>query len=203
MDTMKLKEIFRVALLIMTAMLVVVRGVESKRLLFVIDMQTNLLKPGKGGMHVDSLQTGPLIKNVNQTIHAAQSLGIPVVYILNEWTNPFVNFFTHNVCKKGSAGSGLDTRVDVVDSLFFEKSKGNSFSNAQLSDYVKRNSVKTIYVTGIMAEGCVGATTRAGLGKGFDIRLIVPAIGASSRSKLEKSLERLKRQGAKTIQKIE
>lgn len=175
----------------------------SDRVLFVIDMQTNLLMHGKGGIHVDSLQTGPLIKNVNTTIYTAQSLGIPVFYILNEWTNPLVNFFTHNACKKGSAGTELDRRIAVVDSLFFKKSAGNSFSNAQLSDYVKRYSIKTIYITGIMAEGCVAATVTQGLKRGLDMRLIVPAIGSSSRSKLEKSLDSLKRQGAKTIQKIE
>jgi len=190
-------------LVILAAMVFPIHADASKRVLFVIDMQTNLLKHGKGGLHVDSLQTGSLIKNVNRTIQDAKSLGIPVFYILNEWKNPFLNYFTHNICKKGAPGAGLDARVDVVDSLFFEKSKGNSFTNNQLSAYVKRKSVTTIYIAGIMAEGCVGATTSSGLKKGIDIRLIVPAIGSSSREKLDKSLERMKRQGAKTIQKIE
>jgi hypothetical protein len=80
---------------------------ESKQILLVIDMQTNLLMPGKGGLHVDSQQTASLIMNVNRAIQTAESRGIPVCYVLNEWTNPIMNFFTNNVCKKGARGTGV------------------------------------------------------------------------------------------------
>jgi nicotinamidase-related amidase len=200
---MKNKAIFTLAAQALLLFSFTMHAEPVRRLLFVIDMQTNLLAPGTGGLHVDSLQTGPLIENVNQTIHNAKSLGIPVFYILNEWTNPMVNFFTRNACKKGAAGTELDKRIDVVDSLFFEKSKGNSFSNAKLSDYVTRNGVRTIYVVGIMAEGCINATASEGLKKGIDMRLIVPSIGSSSQKKLDMSIEKLKRHGAKAIRKIE
>lgn|GEM_PF-634044 len=174
----------------------------SPQVLFVIDMQTNLLSPGKGGLHVDPFLAEPVITNVNSAVHAANSLGIPVLYIRNVWTNPLVNFFTHDVCKKGAIGTEFDKRVDIVDSLFFEKSAGNSFSNAQLSDYIERHEVKTIYVTGIMAEGCVGATAVEGLRRGLEVRLVVPAVGSSSRSKLDESLRKLKHEGAIAVQQV-
>jgi nicotinamidase-related amidase len=175
----------------------------ANSLLLVIDMQSNLLRPGKGGLHVDSLSTEGLIKSVNRNIHAAVSAGIPVVYIVNEWTNPFVNYFTHNACKKGGPGTELDSRVDVVDSLFFHKSEPNSFSNKKLQKFVDDHGVKEIYVSGIMVEGCVGSTARHSLKKGLTTKLIVPAIGSSSSVKLKRGLEELLRQGAQQVQEIE
>ena len=170
---------------------------QSKSILLVIDMQSNLLKPGKGGLHVDSLTSKALVENVNNNIRAAASLHIPVAYIQNEWTNPFVNYFTNNVCKKGAAGTEFDPRLLIVDSLVFHKSVPNSFSNKELSEFIERDSIKTIYITGIMVEGCVGSTARNSIKKGFQTILIVPAIGSSSASKLKKGLEELIKKGAK------
>lgn len=172
---------------------------QSKSILLVIDMQTNLLKPGKGGLHEDSLTSKALVENVNNNIRAAASLHIPVAYIQNEWTNPFVNYFTNNVCKKGAAGTEFDLRLMIVDSLVFHKSVPNSFSNKELLRIIERDSINTIYITGIMVEGCVGSTARNSIKKGFQTVLIVPAIGSSSASKLKKGLEALIKKGAKPI----
>jgi nicotinamidase-related amidase len=174
-----------------------------RSVLLVIDMQSNLLRPGKGGLHVDSLLTDSLIKSVNRNIHAAVSAGIPVVYIVNEWTNPFVNYFTHNVCKKGGPGTWLDPRVDIVDSLLFHKSVPNSFSNKDFQRFVDEQGVKEIYISGIMVEGCVGSTARHSLKRGLTTKLIVPAIGSSLAAKLKKGIAALIRQGAQTVQEIE
>jgi nicotinamidase-related amidase len=172
---------------------------QSKSILLVIDMQTNLLKPGKGGLHVDSLTSKALVENVNKNIRTAASLQSPVAYVQNEWTNPFVNYFTNNVCKKGAAGAEFDPRLLIVDSLVFHKSVPNSFSNKELSEFIERDSINTIYITGIMVEGCVGSTARNSIKKGFQTILIVPAIGSSSASKLKKGLEDLIKKGAKPI----
>ncbi|MGA3052006.1 MAG: isochorismatase family protein [Chitinispirillaceae bacterium] len=203
---MRTKEIkttsFRMVLIIMLSFSAIACSGESKQILLVIDMQTNLLMPGKGGLHVDSQQTASLIMNVNRAIQTAESRGIPVCYVRNEWTNPIMNFFTNNVCKKGARGTELDGRIERVDSLYFIKSEPSSFSNARLSEYVERNSIKTVYIAGIMAEACVAATAAAGLNKKLEVRLIVPAIGSSSRSKLDRALEKLKRKGAEMVQAI-
>jgi nicotinamidase-related amidase len=176
---------------------------QSKSILLVIDMQANLLKPGKGGLHVDSLTSKALVENVNNNIRTAASLYIPVAYIQNEWTNPFVNYFTNNVCKKGAAGTEFDPRLLIVDSLVFHKSVPNSFSNKELLRFIERDSINTIYITGIMVEGCVGSTARNSIKKGFQTILIVPAIGSSSASKLKKGLQDLFKKGAKPINGLE
>jgi len=174
-------------------------AISTKSILLVIDMQTNLLKPGSGGLHVDSSTSNALIENVNKNIRAAASFHIPVCYIQNEWTNPFVNYFTNNVCKKGGPGTEFDPRLLIVDSLVFHKSVPNSFSSKELIKFIERDSIKTIYIAGIMVEGCVGSTARNSLKKGFQTVLIVPAIGSSSASKLKRGLEDLIKKGAKPI----
>jgi nicotinamidase-related amidase len=175
----------------------------SNSILLVIDMQSNLLAHGKGGLHVDSLRVDSLIKKVNENIKSARLRQIPVAYIVNEWTNPFVNFFTDNVCKKGAPGTGLDPRLNIADSLIYHKSYANAFDNASLAAYVKQNSINKIYIMGIMAEGCVYATAKSGLQKGYDILLIAPAIGSSSQAKVGRAIKELVAKGANEVSQVE
>jgi len=67
------------------------------------------------------------------------------------------------------------------------------------------NQSQRFTIAGIMAEGCVGSYKRLpDSRRELDIRLIVPTRSVRLPGKnLDKSLERMKRQGAKTIQKIE
>jgi nicotinamidase-related amidase len=176
---------------------------QPKAMLLVIDMQSALLQAGKGGLHVDSVLTLDLVKKTNQSIHAAVSTGMLVAYTMNEWTNPLENTFTHNVCKKGLPGTAIDSRIDVVDSLIFHKSISNALSNRRLLQFIRANGITRIYLSGIMAEGCVQSTARSSVKNGFETFLIVPAIGSSSRSKLKFNIDKLKKLGVRTVDGIE
>jgi nicotinamidase/pyrazinamidase len=176
---------------------------QGNSMLLVIDMQTNLLSPGKGGLHVDSSQVALLIQNVNRNIQIAASQHIPVAYTVVEWTNPLQNYFTNNACKKGAPGVSIDRRIDVVDTLIFHKPVKNSFSNKYLCDYIQKNNIREIFIAGIMAEGCVSSTVVNGLRKHLRMRMVAPAIGSSTRSRLVKALEKCEERGAERAGNIE
>lgn len=159
-------------------------------------MQTDLLTPGKGGMKLDSKQIETLVTNVNNNIHLADSLHIPVIYIKNEWTNPFWIYFAGNICKKGEKGTEFDSRLPIVDSLVFSKSVPNSFSNKELVKYLDQNVIKTVFIIGIKTEACAGATTRDSMKRGFQTFIITPALGSNSTKTLKKSIDRLIKEGA-------
>lgn len=176
---------------------------ESKSILLVIDMQTDILTPGKGGLRLDSSEVAALIWNVNDNIHRADSLRIPIAYIQNEWTNPLWIYFAGNMCRKGAVGTNFDARLKIIGPLVYHKSIPNSFSNKELSTYIDRNSITTIYIAGMKAEGCVGSTARNSMKRGLKTFLIVPAIGSNSTGIGKKNLEKLVRNGAKAVKSID
>lgn len=161
----------------------------SNSILLVIDMQKGLLDT-TSSQHVENAMIGELIDKVNENIKKAKENGIPVVYIKNEWSNPFVNFFTGNVCKKGTSQAELDTRIKVESSLIFIKNVPNSFSNKLFCEYVNENKIGKIYIEGIMAEACVYATGKAGIKNNLKIIMLKDAIGSTSVKTRDKMIKK-------------
>jgi nicotinamidase-related amidase len=157
--------------------------------LLVIDMQKGLLD-SNSSMHVQPAMIAGILKSANDNIAEAHRKNIPVVYIRNEWPNYFENMFTGNVCKKGSKNAELDSRLIIADSPTFSKSVGDAFSNKLLGKYIADSKVDTLYIEGIMAEGCVHATGKAGIAKNLKVIMLLDAIGSTSPAKKASMIER-------------
>src|SRR4029078_8731295 len=80
---------------------------EEKRALLVIDVQENLLDT-RSRIHMDPSAISSFIRNLNRSIGFFEANFLPVMYGVNEWTNPMLNLVTGNVCKKGGKGTGID-----------------------------------------------------------------------------------------------
>ena len=161
----------------------------SNSILLVIDMQKGLLDTNSS-QHVENAMIGKLINNVNENIKKAKEIGIPVVYIKNEWSNPLVNYFTKNVCKKGTEQTELDTRMEVESNLIYVKNVPNTFSNKLFCEYIINNKIGTIYIQGIMAQACVYATGKAGINNNLKIVMLEDAIGSTSSKTKEKMIKK-------------
>ena len=164
-------------------------------------MQKGLLD-SSSRIHVQKGSEKKLIENVNKNIKTAHKYNIPVKYIINEWTNPFQNVFTGNVCKKGSESATIDERIIIESNYVYYKSVPNSFSNQPLVEYIHKNAIDTIYLTGIMAEACVYSTATNGIKKGFNIVLIEPAIGSRKINTKNKYIEKAKKKNIQVIKEI-
>jgi nicotinamidase-related amidase len=157
--------------------------------LIVIDMQKKLLTPGKW-QHVSPVMIDSLIKSVNCTIYKAKSQSVPIIYIVNEWTNPIINFFSKIVCKKGTEGAKLDDRIFCDSVHIFSKSKPSAFTNIEFCEWITDNHIDTLFITGVMAQGCVLQTIKSALKQELVVFTIKNAIGSTSVSTLQKYLQK-------------
>ena len=171
---------------------------QNKKALLVIDVQENLVNPGSK-IHMDPTGRDSFFNSVNRSIDTFQARGLPVIYIVNQWTNPVLNWFTGNVCKKGGKGTGIDKRVRLVNDKIYIKSKGNALTNKELLDYLKNNSITELYLAGLFAEECVKGTLKGGIRQDFKVTMVEDAIGAKSRKNKTKSIEYYKRKEANVI----
>lgn len=171
----------------------------SKKALLVIDVQENLLMPASR-MHMDTAAIPGLLVNLNNTIDYCTAKGLPTLYTINEWTNPFLNAITGNVCKKGAKGTGIDPRLHVAGELVYRKSKKSALSCSQLLSYLKQHGISELYITGLFAEYCVKTTARDAVKRGFKVWVIKDAVGSKNSTKLSKSMKSCESGGATLIQ---
>jgi nicotinamidase/pyrazinamidase len=171
---------------------------QNKKALLVIDIQENLLNP-HSKMHIDMAVKDSFLYNVNNSIDTFHARGLPVLYVVNEMTNPIANWFTGNVCKKGAKGTGIDKEVILVNDKIYVKSKGNALTNDELLHYLKDNSITELYITGLFAEACIKGTLKGGIHHNFKITVIEDAVGSRSKKNKTKSVEYYKKKEATVI----
>src|SRR6185295_19666055 len=85
----------------------------TNKALLVIDVQENLFDT-RFPFHMDPTAISSFMSNLHKSIEFFEENYLPVIYIVNEWTNPVLNLLTRNVCKKGGKGTGIDKRVNRV-----------------------------------------------------------------------------------------
>ncbi len=160
----------------------------DKKALLVIDIQENLVNPNSK-IHMDTSGIDLFFRHVNSSITRFNEHQDIVVYVVNEWTNPMMNWITGNVCKKGGIGVGLDKRLIVVNDLIFSKSKSNALSNKALLKYLKDQKITEVFVTGLLAEGCVKATVQGLIKDKFEVFVIQDALGSKSQINKTKTID--------------
>ena len=150
-------------------------------------------------MHMDTGKIIDFIYCLNRSIAAFKDQGLPVIYTINEWTNPILNFLTGNVCKKGAEGTGIDSQIDIINNNVFYKSEKSVFTNKDLATYLKKESVNELYVTGLLAEFCIKSTVIDALKNQYRVVVVEDAIGSRSEKLKSKSISYLMKKGAATI----
>ncbi|AYB34588.1 isochorismatase family cysteine hydrolase [Chryseolinea soli] len=151
----------------------------SKKALLVIDVQENLLNP-KSKLHMVPDEVLPMVNNVNRLIQLFLKTNHPIIYTVNEWTNPILNALTGNVCKKGSPGVGIDKQINVVSDRIYYKSKMNALSDKNLVAFLHQQNIEELYITGLFAEACVKSTARSAVRHGFTTVVVEDAVGSKS-----------------------
>jgi nicotinamidase-related amidase len=170
----------------------------KKKALLVIDVQENLLD-ARSRLHMDPVAVYPFISSLNKSIRFFEANYLPVIYIVNEWTNPILNALTGNVCKKGGKGTGIDKKVDRVNGKVYSKSRMNALTNKELSTFLRENAISELYITGLFAEACIKGTTMAAIRNDYKTVLIEDAIGSKNTKKKLASLLYCERKGANII----
>ena len=170
----------------------------DRKAILVIDIQENLVNPNSK-IHIDTLGIDLFFRNLNKTISQFNDNKDLVIYVVNEWTNPFMNWATGNVCKKGSDGVGLDKRLVLVNNKIYSKSKSNALTNKDLLKDLRDNKITDVYIMGLLAEGCVKATVKGLRKEKFNVIVIEDALGSKSIANKIKVIDYLHENGIKTI----
>jgi len=151
-------------------------------------------------MSVGAINADILIATANRMLLHAEFAGWKVIFIKNEYrkADRIGNFFRKSAAIEGSIGAEIDRRIRVpAAATILPKSNPDAFTNLKLAEILKDAGIQDLVILGLMAEGCVRATVKSGIRKGFSVTVISDGV-ASSRDFLKGvGLKSMEKAGAK------
>lgn len=153
-------------------------------------------------MPVDHAGAEAVLVAANEVMARRVLLGALPVLIVNQFpsTDRIGNYFRKGAAVAGSAGAEIDDRVQgAKDAEAFAKGSSSAFSNPQLDNFLQANKVKTLYVLGVFAEGCVRSTVLDALKRGYRVVVDENAVASNAPWKKRFAVWSMKRAGATVI----
>ncbi len=171
----------------------------DKKAILILDIQDDFTKTN-GRYPVDERQAAEMIHNLNNLLAGLKENYATVVYIGNEFSrlNP-LNLFRNFAAIKGSKGTKIDDRLNVVSINYFAKRWDNSFTNPDLDKFLKQLEISEIFIAGVKAEACVKATAKGALKRGYKTTVLVDCIATSSDAKRTRLIETYKNIGIQVL----
>lgn len=129
--------------------------------LLVIDVQRGLFRQS-----TPVYEAAAFLCNLTGLVAAAHASGIPVVFVRhsNKWlvrhTEPWE---LHPALQPGA------------NDLLLDKTHGDAFQATELDALLRARSAGTVYVSGLVTEGCVRATCLGALKRGYRVVLVADA----------------------------
>lgn len=164
--------------------------------LLVIDMQVDFLADD-GRLPVDRARVSHLIDRVNAAITDAQSRGVLVVHIGNEFPRGSIaNLFRKFAAIAGSPGAALDPRVHSTGTQYLPKWHGDAFTNPDLHALLSHAGIRRVVLAGVFANACVRATARGALAHGYEVEVLADCVGSGSDRRTAQALASMQRSGA-------
>lgn len=163
-----------------------------RKALLVIDVQEDYTGP-KGKQPVLFKGVDAQISTINGLIDSASKSGMEVVYIRQLFDNNFItrNFVGRTI--EGQPGTELDSRIKIVDQNDFTKKISDAFSNPKLNDFLIRNQIDELYLTGLDAAYCVYYTAVGALNRGYKVTAVKDAL--MTRKDMSDILKRYEKDG--------
>lgn len=150
---------------------------QSKTQLVVIDVQSKLFH------HIDDDVT--LEGNIKKLIQGINLLEIPVT--------------VSEQYKKGLGETIPSLLDDLASAVFFEKTSFSVYDDETISHKLSKNKKSQIILCGIEAHICVLQSALDLIERGFDVAVVVDAIGSRNQTDKKIALERLKQEGVKLV----
>jgi len=144
--------------------------------LLVMDVQTATI-----GMLKDA--STPLLSVLSETIQAARTKRIPVIYVVVGFRKGFPEVSAANKTFSGIRSRGLDlnieeaTRIDpsiapLPDDVIIVKKRVSAFTGSDLEVVLRSNDIQHIVLTGIATSGVVLSTIREAADKDYQITVL-------------------------------
>lgn len=129
--------------------------------LLVIDVQLGLFQRPNPVYAADSL-----LRNISRLVSDAHAQGVPVVFVQH----------SNKMLVTGTASWQLHPDLNPRDGdLRLDKTHGDAFEATDLDAMLRERSVGTVYVAGLVSEGCIRATCLGGVKRGYRVMLISDA----------------------------
>ena len=144
----------------------------SNKALVVIDIQNDITKHYRD-----------IIDNINAAIDWAVDLGMTVIYIKHNNLSPGTRTF-----KPDSRGAELAPELKVVSSHIFVKTKANSLTSRDFSEYIRENGINEFYITGADATACVKSTCFNMTKAGYAVHVISDCVTSYDLKKIPEML---------------
>ena len=137
--------------------------------LLVIDVQQGLFERA-----TKVYQAEQFLDNLNCLIDAARETDTPVIFIQHE---------NQNTLKRDSDTWQLHPRIQPNhEETLIHKQHGNAFFETSLQAKLASKDVGTLYITGLVTQGCVRATCLGALDLGYRLILVSDAHSTFSKS---------------------
>ena len=149
--------------------------------LIILDLQRDFLE-GNGRMPVGTGNADRVIASANRLLQHAEHAGWMIVVIKNEFrrTDWLGNFFRHSAAVEGSAGAENDPRVHFPANVTtMAKSRPDAFTNPALAETLQGSRIRQLIILGVMAEGCVRATVKSAIGRGYAVTVVADGVAST------------------------
>lgn len=144
----------------------------NKKALVVIDIQNDITKHYR-----------VIIDNINAAIDWAVEQGMTVIYIKHNNLSPGTRTF-----KPDTKGAELAPELKVVSDHIFVKTKANSLTSRDFSEYIQRNGIDEFYITGADATACVKSTCFNMTKAGYTVHVISDCVTSYDLKKIPEML---------------
>lgn len=137
----------------------------SKQALIVIDIQNEYFE--NGGLTLSNSVAVSL--NAQKVLNHFREKKLPIAHIQHLSANPEVM----PLFVEGTNGAEIHENVKPLPGeAIFKKYYPNSFRDTALLEYLNKNDVTEVVITGMMTQMCVDSTTRAAFDLGFKCTVI-------------------------------
>lgn len=170
--------------------------------LLLIDLQRDFLRKD-GRLPVDQQRVPRLIEAVNSSVLAAQSAGVPIIQIMNAFPRRSVaNIFRRFSAVEGSEGALPDERI-IQAGVTITKRHSDALRNPELQALLSSKGSRRLVVAGVHADGCVRATVKTALRRGYRVEVLLFGVASASDRRTAKALTALEQLGAAKIAAID
>ena len=144
----------------------------SKKALVIIDMQNDITKHYRD-----------IIDRLNAAIEWAVESGMEIVYIQHNNLSAGTRTF-----KPGTKGAELVPELRIVSDHVFVKTKANTLTSEEFSEFIRSKDIREFYITGADATGCVKSTCYNMVRAGYTVHVISDCVTSYDLNKIAEML---------------
>ena len=145
----------------------------NNKALVVIDIQNDITKHYRD-----------IIDNINSAVDWAEEQKMTVIYIKHNNLSAGTRTF-----KPDTKGAELAPELKVVSDHIFVKTKANTLTSRDFSEFIRKKGIDEFYITGADATACVKSTCFNMTKAGYTVHVISDCVTSYDLKKMDEMLE--------------